>query len=126
MFQKIIKSGVLSFLVYIITSAIIVKINNYENEDILALTAAGGLAFINLALTVFFIKKNISKNNIEFIKGFFLSTIVRIIILVAIFFTIVLKLPLNHFVFGVAFFILYFLFQIIEIYFLHTNKDLGK
>lgn len=126
MFNKIYKYSGILFLVYMLVAAIISFAEKYDDLDILALIMAGVLALLNVFLTIFFIRKNNNKSNQEFIKGFFLSTIVRIVILLTIFFTIVLKLPLNHFVFTVGFFILYLLFQIIEIYLLHTNKDLVK
>lgn len=126
MYIKIYAYSGIGIIIYAIVATIVVTVNNYDQLDILALIIAGGLALLNLFFTMVFIKKNIHKRNTAFIKGFFLSTIVRLIILVAIFFTIVLNLPLNYFVFGVSFFILYFLFQIIEIFFLHTNNAPGK
>lgn len=126
MYIKIYAYSGIGIIIYAIVATIVVTVNNYDQSDILALIIAGGLALLNLFFTMVFIKKNIHKRNTAFIKGFFLSTIVRLIILVAIFFTIVLNLPLNYFVFGVSFFILYFLFQIIEIFFLHTNNAPGK
>jgi len=116
---------VIIFVLYIVSAFWIAENNDYGSPEILALLCAAILAGLNLFLTVYLIEKNLTKNKNEFIKNFLQSTIIRIVILLAIFFTIVVIMPLNHFVFSVAFFILYFLFQMIEIYILHTNKRSG-
>jgi len=123
------KSLVFSLIVligYIAIAYILIKINNYGQAEIAAFIYAGILAVLNLILTMFFIDKNLTKKQNEFIKSFMQSTILRLVIILAIFFTIVLLMQLNHFVFSIGFFILYFLFQMIEIYILHTNKHAGK
>ena len=122
MFKKTLKPAVLIFSLYIIISYLIVRKYDYGEPEILAFILAGALAVVNLFLTVFLIEKNLTKNKNEFIKSFLQSTMIRIVILLAIFFTLLVIMSLNHFVFGIGFFILYFLFQIIEIYILHTNK----
>ena len=122
MFKKTLKPAVLIFSLYIIISYLIVRKYDYGEPEILSFILAGALAVVNLFLTVFLIEKNLAKNKNEFIKSFLQSTMIRIVILLAIFFTLLVIMSLNHFVFGIGFFILYFLFQIIEIYILHTNK----
>ncbi|KAA3611260.1 MAG: hypothetical protein D8M58_14925 [Calditrichaeota bacterium] len=96
-----------------------------ETAEILGFVLAGVLCTINVFITLFFIKKILKKPDIEFVKGYIRSTLIRLFFLLAIFFTIVMKMPVNHFVFSVAFFILYFLFQTVEIYILHTFKQSG-
>jgi hypothetical protein len=97
-----------------------------QNAGLLALIYAGVICTLNVSITLFFIKKLLKKPGYEFVKGFNSSVLIRLFLLLAIFFTIILKMPVNHFVFTVAFFILYFLFQVIEVYILHTYKQSGK
>jgi len=124
--KKTLKPSVAIFILYITGTYFIVQKYDYGEPEILAFVFAGVLAIVNLVLTVFLIEKNLTKNKNDFIKGFLQSTMIRIAILLAIFFTIMVIMSLNHFVFGIAFFILYFLFQMIEIYILHTNKQTNK
>ena len=126
MLKRTLKPSIIIFILYIIIAYYIVQKYNYEDPEILAFVLAGTLAIVNLFLTLFLIEKNLTNNKNEFIKAFLYSTILRIVILLAIFFTIIVIVPLNHFVFGIGFFILYFLFQMIEIYILHTNKPANK
>ena len=126
MLKKTLKPSIVIFLLYIIISYLVVQKYDFGDPEILALVLAGALAIVNLFLTVILIEKNLTKNKNEFIKGFLQSTMIRMLILLAIFFTIMVLLSLNHFVFGIGFFILYFLFQMIEIYILHTNKQTNK
>ena len=125
MLYKTLQYSLISLLIYVVIALIIIQLNNYGIAEIIGFISAGLLALLNLLFTMVFIKRNIKKDYRMFIKGFGQSTIVRIVIIAAIFFTILLILPLNHFVFGIAFLILYFLFQMIEIFILHTLKDTG-
>lgn len=125
MLYKTLQYSLLSLLLYAIIASIIIQLNDYQLSEIIGFISAGLLALLNLMFTMVFIKRNIKKDYREFIKGFGQSTLIRIVIILAIFFTILLKLPLNHFVFGFAFLILYFLFQMIEIFILHNFKDTG-
>jgi uncharacterized membrane protein len=126
MLKKSTRFSLIIFVLYTVSAFLIMQKPNYGNPEILAFLSAGILAILNLVLTVLLIEKNLAKNKNEFIKSFLQSTIIRVVILLAIFFTILLIMPLNHFVFSVAFFILYFLYQMIEIYILHTNKHSGN
>jgi len=123
------KSFLLSAVViitYLSVAYILIRTYNYNDPEIQAFIFAGILALLNFVLALIFIDKNLTKKQNEFIKAFMHSTILRLVIILAIFFTIILLMPLNHFVFSIGFFILYFLFQMIEIYVLHTNKQAGK
>ena len=126
MLKKTIQYSSAVLVLYAAVSYILVHSYQYNVPEITAFTLAGALALLNLFLTVFFIDKNLTKNQNEFMKSFLQSTIIRLIIILAIFFTILVAVSLNHFVFGIGFLILYFLFQMIEIYILHTNKHAGK
>jgi len=126
MLKKTIQYSSAVLVLYIGVSYILIHAYQYNVPGITAFTLAGVLALLNLLLTVFFIDKNLTKNQKEFMKSFLQSTIIRLVIILAIFFTILVVVPLNHFVFGIGFLILYFLFQMIEIYILHTNKHAGK
>jgi hypothetical protein len=96
-----------------------------EKSGILGFIFAGVVCTLNVFFTLFFINKILKKPDNEFVKGYIKTTVFRLFILLAIFFTIMLKMPVNHFVFSGAFFILYFLFQMVEIYILHTYKQSG-
>ena len=100
--------------------------NDYDTQFIKGFVFAAILAVINIIITIFFIDFSLKKPTNEFVKIFLGTTILRLILVLTIFFTIVWVVSLNHFVFSVAFFILYFLFQIMEIYLLHTYKQSGK
>lgn len=126
MLKKVLKPSLAIFIFYITLAWFIVEKYAYGQTEVTSFVLAGVLAIVNIFLTVWLIEKNLTKNKNEFIKGFLQSTIIRIVILLAIFFTIIVLVPLNHFVFGIGFFILYFLFQMIEIYILHTNKQINK
>ena len=126
MLKKTIQYSSVVFLSYIGISYLLIHTYQYNVPEITGFFLAGVLALLNLFLTIFFIDKNLTKNQNEFMKSFLQSTIIRLIIILAIFFTIMVAMPVNHFVFGIGFLILYFLFQMIEIYILHTNKHAGK
>jgi len=122
--RSIILSTILLAL-YIIASLLLFNINQWAFKEIISLGLAGIMSFLNMAITLFIIEKKLKKSHNEFVKGFIVSLVSRMVVLIAIFFTIEAKMVLNYFVFGIAFFILYFLFQIIEIYILHTHKRSG-
>lgn len=109
-------------ITYSLISVAILYYVNFQDGLGKALLYAGLLGSINVFLNIFFAVKNLKKPDNDFIKSFWMSIFFRMLILLGMFFTILIKVPLNHFVFTVAFFILYFLFQIIEIYILHTAK----
>jgi hypothetical protein len=126
MIKKTFSYSLLILIFYLAISYILIVQFNYDDEKIYGLVTAAILAFLNVLTAIIFISKNLTKNDREFVKSFVLSLSVRLVILLAIFFTIVLKMPVNHFVFSTGFIILYFLFQIVEIYVLHTNKSTGN
>jgi len=111
---------------YSILALVLYLSDKIGKPGLLGFLFAGVICTGNVLFTLFFIKKILKKPDIEFVKGFTQSTLIRLFTLLAIFFTIVLKTPVNHFVFSVAFFILYFIFQMVEIYILHTYKQSGK
>ncbi len=81
------------------------------------------LFFINMILDTFFLIKSLKNDADSFVKRFFRGKLVRVVIVLMIFFTIWVFVALNRFIFVVTFFILYFLFQIIEIYILHKHNS---
>lgn len=97
-----------------------------QSNYFLSFVMAGLLAFVNIYATLFFLENILKKPHKEFVKLYKGSTLIRIFFLVAIFFTIMLNMPVNHFVFSVAFFILYFLFHAIQIFLLHSYKHSGE
>lgn len=117
-----IKAGVTLLLIYAVISFLIVSYKDYSVEFGKAFIFAGFLGSVNIFLNIFFVVKNLKKRNNDFIQSFWKSILVRMFILLGMFFTTLVNVHLNHFVFTAAFFILYFLFQIIEIYILHTAK----
>jgi hypothetical protein len=126
MLKKSLLLSVVVIITYVSVAYILVRTYNYNGPEIQALVFAAILALLNFILALIFIDKNLTKKQKEFINALMKSTILRLVIILAIFFTIILFVPLNHFVFSIGFFILYFLFQMIEIYVLHTNKQAGK
>ncbi|RMH61767.1 MAG: hypothetical protein D6677_11200 [Calditrichaeota bacterium] len=77
---------------------------------------------LNILMEAFNLKYAAQKTTDDFVKNFFRGKLVRVVIILAIFFTIYVNMAANGFIFIVVFFILYFLFQIIEIYIFHTHK----
>lgn len=126
MLIKTIQFSLPVFFLYTIAAYLIINSYNLGKPEISGFVYAGLLALLNIFLTAFFLEKNLKKMGKEFVKVFFRSTLIRLAIILMIFFTILVKMSLNHFVFGVGFLILYFLSQMIEIYILHTNKHMGK
>ena len=126
MLKKSLPFSAVIIVIYISAAYIISGHYNYNQAEIEAFLFAGLLAVLNMILAFNFIDKNLTKSQNEFMKSFMKSTILRLVIVLAIFFTILLTMSLNHFVFSIGFFILYFLFQMIEIYILHTNQHAGK
>ena len=126
MLKKSLLLSAVVVITYASSAFILVRNYNYKEPEIQAFVFACILALLNFIIAVILIDKNLAKKQNEFIKAFMQSTILRLVIILAIFFTIILMIPLNHFVFSIGFFILYFLFQMIEIFILHTNKQAGK
>ena len=126
MLKKSLPFSALIVVIYISVVYIITHNYHYGQAEIMAFILAGMLAVLNMILAMIFIDKNLTKNQNEFMKSFMKSTIIRLATVLAIFFTILLLMSLNHFVFSIGFFILYFLFQMIEIFILHTNQHAGK
>jgi len=126
MLKKSLPFSALIVVIYISAAYIIIHNFDYGQAEIKAFIYAGMLAILNMVLALIFIDKNLTKNQNEFMKSFMKSIIIRLVTVLAIFFTILLVMSLNHFVFSIGFFILYFLFQMIEIYILHTNQHAGK
>jgi len=126
MLKKSLLLSAVVVIIYASSAFILIRNYNYKEPEIQAFVFAGILALLNFVMAVILIDKNLAKKQNEFIKAFMQSTILRLVIILAIFFTIILMMPLNHFVFSIGFFILYFLFQMIEIFVLHTNKQAGK
>ena len=86
--------------------------------------ACGSVLFIiNMVLDTLFLIKSLKNDADSFVKRFFRGKLVRIVIVLMIFFTIWVFIALNRFIFVVTFFILYFLFQIMEIYILHKHNS---
>ena len=123
MLRKSLPFSFIVIITYISVAYIIVGSYQFGDAEIQAFILAGVLAILNMILAMVFIDKNLAKHQDEFMKSFMQSTIVRLVIVLAIFFTIILLMSLNHFVFSIGFFILYFLFQIVEIYLLQTVKQ---
>lgn len=123
MLKQFIKFGLVLIVLYTIISIIIAYYSKYNSESVSALIFAGILATINIVIVVFFLTRILKKPADQFLKAFWMSTLIRMLFLLAMFFTILTQVTLNHFVFTAAFFILYFLFQMIEIYILHTAKQ---
>ena len=105
---------------------LLIHFNNYGQDEILGFIFAGILTTINIIATLFLLEKTIQKPAKQFLKSFMTSTLLRLFFLLLIFLLTMTMVTLNHFVFGIGFFILYFLFQMIEIYILHTNKQINK
>lgn len=125
MFIKTLQFTIPLIFIYTVVAYFIIDTYDQSEPEILGFVFAALLALINIFLTAFFLEKNLKKKGKEFVKVFFRSTLIRLAIILMIFFTILVKMSLNHFVFGVGFLILYFLSQMIEIYILHTNKHIG-
>lgn len=126
MLKKTLKYSLFVLISYALTVYAFYYGLDLGKAEIYGFSLAGSVNLLNFVSAMFFVERSLSKSNHEFIKAFVRSTIVRVVILVGIFFTIVLIMPLNHFVFSVSFVILYFLFQMLEIYILHTNMDAGN
>ena len=122
MLKSFFRYSLILFVGYGVFSSLLVFVKDYQKGEISALLLAGILALINIVFVVFFLVKKLGRPEKEFVSSFWRITLMRMVIILAIFFTILTKITLNHFVFTVAFFILYFLFQMIEIYILHTAK----
>ncbi len=94
-----------------------------DRETIWAVAWGGGLFTLNMVLDTLFLIKSMKKDADSFVRQFFSGKLVRVVIVLMIFFTIWVFAALNRFIFVVTFFILYFLFQIMEIYILHKHNS---
>ncbi len=117
-------SAILVF--FFIVSLLLYFSFNYGKKEILSLAAAGLLVSFNFIITLYIIDKNLTTRKNSFVNSFLIMTLIRFVFLLIIFFTIVSLDTINHFVFSAAFFILYFLFQMVEVYNLHTFKESGN
>ncbi len=80
--------------------------------------ACGSVLFIiNMVLDTLFLIKSLKNDADSFVKRFFRGKLVRIVIVLMIFFTIWVFIALNRFIFVVTFFILYFLIYTIYSFF---------
>ncbi len=118
--KKKILSGLGVLVVYGIGAFLYARGQEYDLPVVLALALAAGIGLFNYILGVFFNKKVFHAQAEMFTQVVMKNMLKRMALVLAIFFTIMLSIDLNHFVFVAAFFILYFLLQIIEI------KDLQK
>jgi len=123
MLRKITSFAIAILLIYSAAAFLFISYKDFGKSEILAFVFAGLLASINIIITLVLIEKNLQKSEDNFVKSFMLSTLIRLFFLILIFLLIVTIVSLNHFVFSIAFFILYFLFQMVEIYILQTLKQ---
>ena len=123
MLKKITLFAIAILVVYSAVAFLYISYKDLGKQEILAFVFAGLLASINIIIALTLIEKNLQKSEENFVKSFMLSTLIRLFFLILIFLLIMTILSLNHFVFSVAFFILYFLFQMVEIYILQTLKQ---
>ncbi len=121
MIQNMIKYGAVILLLYAVGSWFYLGGSESGEEDLRALVLAALMALLYMIASAFSVHRVLKKPSAEFVRSFMKNIIIRMGGLLAIFFTILLIIPLNHFVFIASFFILYFLFQIVEIYLLHNR-----
>ena len=93
-----------------------------NSKAALMIASATLVMALNIALEALFLRRSIHNGGESFFKRYLSGKLVRLVIIIAIFFTIYVKIVAKSFVFIVLFFILYFLFQIIEIHLIHTYK----
>ena len=121
--KKKIYSALAIFAVYAFVAKIYAQKMQYDNEVILALVFAAAIALVNFGLSIYFNQKVLKKAVGIFTTTLMQGMLKRVVIVLLISFTIMLTMPLNDFVFVAAFFILYFLLQIIELVDLHKKNS---
>lgn len=121
--KKKIYSALAIFAVYAFVAKIYAQKMQYDNEVILALVFAAAIALVNFGLSIYFNQKVLKKAVGIFTTTLMQGMLKRMIIVLVISFTIMLTIALNDFVFVAAFFILYFLLQIIELSDLHKKNS---
>jgi len=121
MIQNMTKYGAVILLLYSAGAWLFLSGSESGKEDLQALILAALLALLYMVASAYSVHRVLKKPAGEFVRSFMKNMIIRMGGLLAIFFTILLIIPLNHFVFIASFFILYFLFQIVEIYLLHNR-----
>lgn len=115
--SKLLKPTLILLSVYYLGVFLIIKLMPLHIQSERALILAGILLAVHALITEIFYVKSRSKSDIAFILSVKVKTFLRMAIVLVLFFTIIAIMSPNHFVFTGAFFILYFLFQIIELYF---------
>lgn len=115
-------TGILIILAaYIVTCFTLNQFYEYTPEIKRACLYAGIIAFINVLIAFFSILLIGKKPAANFTKLFLITFSIRFLFLLGIIIIILLKGGADQFTFLVSFFILYFLFQIWEIYIIHRH-----
>jgi len=120
--KKKILVGVAVLVIYGIAASFFAHTKADDQQIVLALIMAGGLAIINFFLGILYNQRALRERTDLVTMVVMKNMLKRMAIILTILFTIVLSIDLNHFVFVASFFILYFLFQIIEINDLHKKQ----
>ncbi len=113
--KKKIYSAFVIFAVYGFVAKIYAQKMQYDYEVILALVFAAAIALVNFGLSIYFNQKVLKKEAGTFTTTLMQGMLKRMVFVLVISFTIMLTIAVNDFVFVAAFFILYFLLQIIEL-----------
>ena len=115
-------AGILIILaLYIVTCFTLNQFYEYTLEILKACLYAGIIAVINVLIAFFSIIFIGRKPAANFTKLFLITFSIRFLFLLGIIIIILLKGEADQFTFLVSFFILYFLFQIWEIYIIHRH-----
>ncbi len=114
------------FIVYILAAWGVSSVLNFNDQQIKGVIFSGILATLNIFLALIIIILTISKDLRFFIKIFLTSIIIRFLVMLAIIFTIIKFIQVDLFVFLASLFILYFMYQIWEVFILHSNINKDK
>lgn len=119
--SKFLSGVVIILLIYAMGSWGFARIFQMGAEKINSLWISGIINTINIVVAFLIIKFTINKEEKKFMKSFFAGMGIRVLALLAIILFLLSKNYIEQFTFIISFFILYFLFQIWEIWLINSH-----
>ena len=108
--------------IYIALSFFLANFFSFSKIQNLSLFIAGILGVINIVASIVLLTFSYEKEFKEFMIIYFGGMGIRLLFFLLIIFFIIKFIRIDIFVFILSFFVLYFIFQAIEIYFIHSYQ----
>jgi hypothetical protein len=117
--KKIFLSVALIAAIYIALSSVLSYLYQFNSAQNRALVMAGILGTINVVISFIILFVSFDRGIKEFMIRYFGGMAIRVLFLLIIIFLLLKFMIIDIFVFILSLFVLYFVFQALEIYFVH-------